>query len=121
MARLRRNLRGFAASWLLLQVMWLTALVPRDCCASHRPAHQRAEKPCHESTDHQPLSPSPDCRLSGVCDGPMASLFALLSNHGILPESAVGSPNAALRVIPPPVYENVSGRFEPPDPPPPRA
>ena len=161
MACLRRNLRVFVTTWLMFQVAWLTALVPRNCCAAHRPA----EKSCHESAaathcpmrdatgrpcpmhrghaghdspepdpaehHHQtlgsahhtqtPSAPSSDCRLSGVCDGPMAALFALLSNHGILPEATEALPSVAARQVAPPVHESLTGRFEQPDSPPPRA
>jgi hypothetical protein len=51
----------------------------------------------------------------------MAALFALLSNHGILPEVTATLPNAAVREITVAGHENLTGRFEPPDPPPPRA
>ena len=51
MASLRRNLRVFAAAWLMLQAVALNAFVPRDCCAGHRPAaascHEPAATPAH--------------------------------------------------------------------------
>ena len=128
MAFLRRNMRAFAGTWLLFQVTWLLALVPRDCCAGHRPA---AAKPsCHESApdthassadvDHQSSKPV-DCRLGGACDGPMAALFALLSNHGILPDSSAVIPNVDVHRVGTVVEGHARGRFQPPDPPPPRA
>jgi hypothetical protein len=133
MVPLRRKLRVFTTTWLMFQVAWLAALVPRDCCAAHRPA---AKASCHESaavqTEHhlQPVAaeshrqssgPVTHCRLSGTCAGPMAALFALLANHGILPESAAALPNTAIRSVPAAVHDNLTGHFEPPDPPPPRA
>ena len=51
----------------------------------------------------------------------MAALFALLSNHGILPESATPIPNIGSAFIAAPALENVVSRLESPDPPPPRA
>jgi hypothetical protein len=160
MANIRRRLRLCATTWLVFQVAWLTALVPRDCCAAHRPAEQG----CHESTSatecpmraadgrpcpmhrggaergapqsasaehhHQPIAAEHDhrtpgrpidCRLTGVCDGPMAALFALLWNHGILRDATAAMPNAAVRAVVPAAGEHAIGRFEPPDPPPPRA
>jgi len=111
MASLRRRLRLCATTWLVFQVAWLAALVPRDCCAAHRPA----EKSCHESAPS-----STDCRLGGVCDGPMAALFTLLSNHGILPDSATPLPELALRSARMTINQHVIDRFEPPDAPPPR-
>jgi hypothetical protein len=148
--------RVFAATWLVFQVAWVIALVPRDCCAAHRPA----EASCHSSTaaaprpmraddstpspmhrgraghsgrqavpaehDHQPVAadnrqPSVDCRLAGVCDGPMAALVALLATHGILPDSMAAQPNGEIRPIPAAVREHLAGHFEAFDPPPPRA
>lgn len=50
MASVRRKLRVFATSWLVLQVAWLTLLVPRDCCAAHRPVSRS------EHGAHQPVS-----------------------------------------------------------------
>ena len=125
MAFLRPNLRAFAATWLLFQVTWLLALVPRDCCAGHRPA---AAKPsCHESAltpsadvDHQSSMPV-DCRLGGACDGPMSALFALLSNHGILPDSTAVIPNMDVHRVVAVADSRAGGRFRLPDPPPPRA
>jgi hypothetical protein len=71
--------------------------------------------------DHQRMPAPVDCRLSGMCDGPAAGLFALLSNHAVLP-----APTDALTVIetsalPPLALERVCGHYVPPDPPPPRA
>ena len=141
MAALRGRLRVFATTWLMFQVAWLAALVPRDCCAAHRPV-QLAETRCHETppppADHsghgaaQPAvaasvhqAPAPalpvECRMSGLCDGPMAALATLLSSHGIMPASATSLPrlhaNPAWVAFP----QGVIGRFEPPDLPPPRA
>jgi hypothetical protein len=128
MASLRRNMRAFAAAWLLFQVTWLLALVPRDCCAGHRPAAPKVS--CHESAagthtptadlDARPLTPV-DCRMGGACDGPMAALFALLSNHGILPDSTAIAPNVDVRRVSAVAVGHTAGRFQPPDPPPPRA
>jgi hypothetical protein len=60
------------------------------------------------------------CSMRGVCDGPMAALFSLLSNHGILPEAASMTfgldGKRAITVVDGPV----KWRFQPPDPPPPR-
>jgi hypothetical protein len=141
MASLRRNLRVFATTWLLFQAAWAAAIVPRDCCAAHRPAEQGQES-CHDTSgsagqqvaaaDHlhhaapsnspQPVSgSSSDCRLRGLCGGPMASLFALLSQHGILPAPAAALPDVPARNVTLAIDENVVARFEPPDSPPPRS
>jgi hypothetical protein len=164
MAMLRRRLRIVALTWLVFQVSWLTALVPRECCAAHRPAetgaHESAApahcpmraadgRPCpmHRGHDSDPTAAtrhhhdaapaehrhddsartgerksSPfDCRLTGGCDGPMAAVFTLLSNHGILPASTATAPNDAAGLVAIAARAGVAGRFQPPDPPPPRA
>ena len=38
MTVLRRRLRFWVTTWLVFQVVSLSALVPRDCCAAHRVA-----------------------------------------------------------------------------------
>jgi hypothetical protein len=127
MAFLRRNTRAFAATWLLFQVTWLLALVPRDCCAGHRPAAPKSS--CHESAAaaHTPApdvhrSSMPiDCQLGRACEGPMAALFALLSNHGILPDLTAINPNVEVRRVSAIADAQAGGRFQPPDSPPPRA
>lgn len=167
MAMLRPKLRVVAAVWLMFQAASLTALLPRDCCAAHRPADANRQestsatycpmrdadgRPCamhrgpsdrdsHQSAtaehhsdaapsahhhqaatpqqDRQPLPPA-GCRLTGACSGPMAAL-ALLSYHGILPESIPVTRDAAVRVVTTVAHDHVGGRFQPPDPPPPRA
>ena len=43
---LRRHVRLWATAWLVLQAASLSAFVPRDCCAAHRPAV--AKQTCHE-------------------------------------------------------------------------
>jgi hypothetical protein len=129
----RRHLRAWASVWLAAQLVWVSALVPRDCCAAHRPATAKASANCHEpvATPHmhhgqpQPPEQQPQshsgCALRGTCAGPMAAFFALLSNHGILTESAAPIPNIATASVSVPTIENVVSRLESPDPPPPRA
>ena len=154
---MRRKLRVLAATWLMLQIAWLTAILPRDCCDAHRHADQSGQhsapaaycpmrgedgRPCPmhrgqdqsahhqtQSAHHQTItaehhpSPSPRtaCRIAGTCDGPMAALTVLLSTHGILPAPATTLSNVGIRLAGADVGENVVGRFESPDPPPPRA
>jgi hypothetical protein len=79
--------------------------------------HHHAGAP--ERKDQAPLPT--DCRLTGACDGPMAVLFGLLSNHGILPEAGAFIPNVEVRRVSTAVHDDLGGRFQPPDPPPPRA
>ena len=128
----RRHLRSLATVWLVVQAGWVSAIVPRDCCAAHRPATVKTDRSCHDpvAVAHmhhemgQPREQQQDankCALRGTCAGPMAALFALLSNHGILTESATPTPNTGTALVAPPAIENVVGRLETPDPPPPRA
>lgn len=42
----RGTIRRVAAIWLMLQMAWLTALIPRDCCGAHRPGASQ-EAGCH--------------------------------------------------------------------------
>jgi hypothetical protein len=51
----------------------------------------------------------------------MAALFALLSNHGILPEAAAAIPKIGAVSSSLPVRESIVSRRDSPDPPPPRA
>ena len=142
---IRRRLRTWATIWLVVQTGWVSALVPRDCCAVHQPATVKAESSCHESAPatnchmqsaggapcpmhrsqiepgehHQ--SSSNHCSLRGSCDGPMAALFVLLSNHGILTQPATTIPNDGVSSASTRLCESVVSRLESPDPPPPRA
>ena len=115
MASLRRYLRLCVATWLAFQVASLLALVPRDCCAAHRPAARGATPSCHEQ------AAATHCAMRGTCDGPMTALVALLSNYGVLadsfqllPDLHAGSAGARTR-------EHLITGFAPPDAPPPRA
>lgn len=148
MTTFRRHLRLWVIVWLVFQAASLSALVPRDCCAAHRPAADKTERTCHESApatlcpmrsadgtpcpmhrdrgghrDHHQSSQSStsDCSLRGTCDGPMAAFFTQLSNHGVLPESFSAIPNVEVSSLSTPARESVVSRLESPDPPPPRA
>ncbi len=61
------------------------------------------------------------CSMRGTCDGPMAALTALLSNHGVLSDSFSMLPDLHATGIAAPSRENLIGRLASPDPPPPRA
>jgi hypothetical protein len=144
MATIRRHLRTWATAWLVVQAGWVSALVPRDCCAAHQPATVHANESCHESAaaahcpmpsadgtpcpKHRPSEPrehhqssTNECAWRGTCEGPMAALFALLSNHGILPEAAAAIPKIGAVSSSLPVRESIVSRRDSPDPPPPRA
>jgi len=143
MAPLRRHLQLWVAAWLVFQVASLSALVPRDCCAAHRPGATRAKPTCHEKVadtqcpmraadgkpcpmhrgDHNEAADTSrdGCTMRGTCTGPIAALFAQLSNHGILTDQFqllidlhAGSTGIRTR-------ENLITRLAPPDTPPPRA
>src|SRR5262245_36338423 len=101
MSAIRYHLRFWVTTWLVFQVVSLSALVPRDCCAAHRLATEK-EKSCHEEAAvmHEPADgahcPMPGkageacpmhgsghdgqqpasrkCTMQGTCDGPMAAL-----------------------------------------------
>jgi hypothetical protein len=83
----------------------------------------RAEHQQHApaAAGRESQAPPSDCKLMGACDGPMAALFALLSNHGVVPESAAVIPNVEVRPSVTTVHDHIGGQFQPPDPPPPRA
>jgi hypothetical protein len=61
------------------------------------------------------------CSMRGVCDGPMAALLALLSNHGLLTDSFVTLPDLQVTDVAARTREHLITRLAPPDPPPPRA
>ena len=132
MARVRKHLRVWAIAWLVFQAASLSALVPRDCCLAHKPEPvAKHGSNCHETTaaapvhqlDHQDAADKSGkrCTLRGSCDGPMAALSALLSNHGVLPDSIAVSPDLLSSVPPTRFRESLVSRLPVPDPPPPRA
>jgi hypothetical protein len=138
MSAIRRQLRLGVMAWLVLQAASLSAFVPRDCCAAHKPGD--ATPGCHEETSatvcpmrsadgtacpmHRESEPGSargaECAMQGSCAGPMAALAALLSQHGVTP-AALSIP-LDLRTLPAAARaaEQVVSRFVPPDSPPPR-
>ena len=58
--------------------------------------------------------------MRGSCDGPMATLLALLSNQGVLTDSLTILPDLDDSRISNPTRDNPLSRFATPDPPPPR-
>jgi hypothetical protein len=79
--------------------------------------HQNATREHH----HAPSSTSSGCRLTGTCDGPLGSIFTVLSNYGVLTEAEIAALNIDDRSVAACVRDDIAGRFEPPDSPPPRA
>jgi hypothetical protein len=142
MTTIRRRFRFWVPAWLFFQVASLSAFVPKDCCAAHRPA-AIDKASCHENTaathcpkraadgtpcpmhargHHDAGQQSSDrCSMRGTCEGPMAALFALLSNHGVLADSFEMSPDLHAGSAAIHTRENLISRLASPDPPPPRA
>lgn len=128
-------MRAWSFAWLVCQAALLSAFVPRDCCAAHR-SHAHKAPECHEPAKkthcpmpaadgtacpmHQSAADGEDCRLRGMCDGPMAMLAHLMSAVA-LPVSPV-----TLTLAPPPAHalgylaERAIDRAASPDAPPPR-
>ena len=125
----------------MFQAASLWAVVPRDCCAAHRFAASRRAS-CHEAAAATPCpihgaegmpcrmhhagtgaddQATGNCGLRGPCDGPMASLVALLSNHGVLTDAVTIGPDPDARFVAPPARERLIARLAPPDSPPPRS
>ena len=143
MQLIRRGLRLWVTTWLVLQVASLSALVPRDCCAAHRPAtnvekracHQKAVAtqcpmraadvapcPMHRGEHNEAADPSRDgCAMRSSCTGPMAALLAQLSNNGILTDPIQVQPDRQASPTAPHRSEQLVTRLAPPDSPPPRA
>jgi hypothetical protein len=151
MAALRRRLRVWVTTWLVFQVVSLSALVPRDCCEAHRAAtaaEKSTDQNCHEDAaasepaagDHCPMpgvsgaqcpmhggghdrhrAPAAGCSMQRTCDGPMAALFVIISNQGVLTAPLVIAQDLSASIAPPAPGEDLVSRCIPPDSPPPRA
>jgi hypothetical protein len=142
MVLLRRHLRLLTVAWLAVQLASFSALVPRDCCSTHRPAASVKERGCHENaaatrcpmraadgtpcpmhqdSRHAGEGSSDTCSMRGTCKGPMAALLAQLSNVGILTVSLSVLPDLYAAGILSTASEDPVGHFTPPDTPPPRA
>jgi hypothetical protein len=138
MRGIRRHLRAWAVSWMVFQAASLSVLVPRDCCASHRPASPAPG--CHQEAAPAPHCPMPaadgtpcpmhernahgskdDCVLRGSCDGPAAALAVLLPGHSVPAERIAFLPHLASGGSVSPEHVNPVGHPVPPDTPPPRA
>jgi hypothetical protein len=142
MTTIRRRLRLWVAAWLLFQVASLSALVPRACCVPHRAASSDQEPNCHgnsaalhcpmraadgtpcamhQSGHHSPeQKPSDRCSMRATCDGPVAALFALLANYGVLSDSFLIVPDVHADSVSLQTRLNLITRLAPPDSPPPR-
>jgi hypothetical protein len=116
MAILRRRLRAFVVSWMLVQAGTVLSLVPQDCCADHRPAQREAPCPMHRSAE-----PDDTCVFRGTCDGPMAALAVWLPQPGLFSESFRTLPDLETVPASDAAPDNLVTRQTPPDTPPPRA
>jgi hypothetical protein len=143
MGAFRRHLRLWAAAWIVFQATSISAFVPLDTCAAHlaaradeqRSCHKKATPapcpmraadgvpcPMHRGTVHDRDQTSRDvCSMRGTCDPPVAALFALLSNHGVLTPSSEALPDLSQSPASMDADEHPTSRLAPPDSPPPRA
>jgi hypothetical protein len=123
MKTIRRHLRAWATTWLVVQALSLSAFVPRDCCAAHSqhktPAPQTADDPACPM--HAAKESDPECTLRGTCNGPMLALPLAPASVGlasgpfaILPDIAI-SASVVLHEARPALADVL------PDSPPPRA
>lgn len=123
MGPIRRALRLTALAWLLGQAATLSAFVPYDCCAGHRPEPVRVQAECHRTaatTHHEAPVQDDTCRMSGTCEGPVA-LLSVLSNHGLLDSPVTLHPDARRQHVAAPRALSADPLLIPPDSPPPRA
>ena len=135
---LRQHLRTWTTIALVLQSVWLLAIVPGVCCAAHEPA--ATEAPCHEEVKVEPpcsmhadtgaacpmhhqgeQAPAEGCTMRTACGGPMSALISMLALQGVLPvpQPSIATVASAASASPP--GEQLLSRFIPPDSPPPRA
>src|SRR5919198_440013 len=135
MATLRRRLRRWAAAWIVLQAASLCASVPLGACAA-RPATDRqvschtsvAPAPCpmraadglpcpmHRGTVHDKDQRSRDiCSMRGTCDAPVAALFALLWNQGIVTPASAALSSLSQGAVAPLADEHPRSRHAPPE------
>jgi hypothetical protein len=122
MRRLRRHLRAFAATWVVLQSLALAAFIPPSCClGSDSGAQAPAPTHCHEHMNMQHDSAGASgCAMRAACGGQAAALFAALSNIGVLLDASplADSPSAASLSI---SHPQLIQQFNTPDAPPPRS
>jgi hypothetical protein len=133
MTLFRRYLRLYATAWLVFQAASFSTLVPRDCCAAHRPTPAKAKAGCHEAapvahhgspaTHHAAADDGSGdtCTMRGACDGPMAGFLAQLSLQGVLSDPIALAPELVAGGLRSRAREHLISRLVPPDSPPPRA
>jgi hypothetical protein len=134
----RRGPQIWVALWLVCQMSTLMALVPRDCCAAHRPEQgdphaghgpvapaapaASADEHAHHQMHQEDVPPVRQCAVRGTCDGPMAALMAVLSIQ-VVPPSEAFHVLPDLRVVAAirSADQVLTSLLAPPDAPPPRA
>jgi hypothetical protein len=141
MSAIRCRLRLCTTIWLLCQVGSLLALLPRNCCAAHQQSATSEGHSCHRqvAAAHCPMrstageacpmhrqqpaqgGATETCTMRSSCDGPMAALLVLLSNHGVLTAPLTVVPDFHVSSLVSPTREHLAGLLTPPDSPPPRA
>lgn len=81
----RRRLRLLAAAWFLFQGASLSAIVPRDCCATHRQASQQRESAQEQAPCHKVVTVTPDeaqCPMRGADGKPCPMHRKGHAHHG---------------------------------------
>ena len=142
MRSLRARVRLWAVAWLLMQAATLSAFVPRDCCAAHRPTESAPS--CHEAPKrtHCPMRATgdapcakhrhaaahdarregpgtPDCVMRRACQAP--AVFTIFASPGILPVTLTATLDAGVLAPLTVLRETPIARNRPPDVRPPRA
>ena len=84
-----------------------------------QPAVATAQQHEHGAAADRPANDA--CSMRGLCNGPMAALFAVLTVHGVMPESFAVRPDIQPSLAPPVSREALVSRLASPDSPPPRA
>ena len=127
MSPVRKHLRFWVVAWLVFQAVALSALVPRDCCAAHRPVptevacHETVGATAHSSSEATVPDSGEECTMRGSCNGPMSALAALLGNQGILTDSSAAPLDARISEMRPAAQERAVSSSPFIEPRPPRA
>jgi len=145
----RRHLRSGVTAWLVCHALAFTTLVPRECCAAHRPGPRDAASapagdaaPCHKPAPAAPVAgshcdmpasdgaacpmhaapPTPaGCAMSGACAAPAAALAAIVMQAAVLAASNLPLPHLVPQAVSRPRDVSAPSLATPPAAPPPRA
>jgi hypothetical protein len=113
---LGRRVRTWARVWLVCQLAAVSAFVPRDCCAQHRPAAAVArshhdtgaahhgQQAGHGGMHHETPASDHDrtCVMRGTCNGPLDAVATLFMGPGLpLTPYSLLDDSAARRTMPP--------------------